>query len=80
VTVVVASLAGGLDLILTSALARSFGWLGVPANVLIGVGMAPSIWLMHRLPLWRWIGYGVAAGLVVAWLGLLVHAVFGAGH
>jgi hypothetical protein len=30
--------------------------------------------------LWRWIGYGVALGLLVAWLGLLVGVVFRPGH
>ena len=80
VTVIIAVLVGALDLILTHALAKSFGWLSVPANVLIGIGMAPSIWLMHRTPFWRWIGYGVALGLLVAWLGLLVEMVFRPGH
>ena len=78
VTAMVAALAAALDIILTTALARSFGWLAVPANVLIGAGMAPSLWLMRRLPFWRWIGYGIGLGLVLAWLGLLVHALFGA--
>jgi hypothetical protein len=80
VTMIIAALVAALDLILTGALAKSFGWLWVPANVLIGIGMAPSIWLMHRMPLWRWIGYGVALGLLVAWLGLLVGVVFRPGH
>jgi Protein of unknown function (DUF2537) len=80
VTALVAALVAALDLVLTSALAASFGWLAVPANVLIGVGMAPSIWLMHRVPFWRWIGSGVALGLGVAWLGLLVNVIFDAPH
>jgi Protein of unknown function (DUF2537) len=74
----VAALAAALDIILTVALATSFGWLAVPANVLIGVGTAPSLWLMRRLPFWRWIGYGIGLGLVLAWLGLLIRVIFGA--
>jgi hypothetical protein len=80
VTALVAAMVGALDVILTGALAASFGWLSVPANVLIGLGMAPSIWLMRRVPFWRWIGYGVALGLVLAWLGLLVDVIFGASN
>jgi hypothetical protein len=74
----VAALAAALDVILTAALASSFGWLAVPANVLIGAGMAPSLWLMRRLPFWRWIGYGIGLGLVLAWLGLLIDVIFSA--
>jgi hypothetical protein len=72
VTVIIGAVTVALDLVLTAALASSFGWLAAPANVLIGAGLAPSVWLSRRVPLWRWVGAGVAAGLVLAWLVLLL--------
>lgn len=63
---------GIADIVLSSAFADAFGVLWVPANLLVGLGLAPTLWLMRRLALWRWFSYGAAGGLVVAWLVLLL--------
>lgn len=72
---IIAVVIGGIDRILSVALEASFGWVWIPANVLIGIGLAPSIWLLRWMPFWRWIAYGVAAGLITAWLTLIIAAV-----
>jgi Protein of unknown function (DUF2537) len=72
---IIAVIVGVIDAILSNALAVSFGWVWIPANALIGLGLAPSIWLLRRMPFWRWIAYGVTAGLATAWFALLVAAV-----
>ena len=57
---------------LSSAFAEAFGLLWVPANLLVGLGMAPSLYLLRAVPFWRWPALGAAVGLGVAWLVLLV--------
>jgi Protein of unknown function (DUF2537) len=42
------------------------------ANLLVAVGLTPSIWLARATPVWRWIAYGAAAGIVLTWLALLL--------
>jgi hypothetical protein len=59
------------DITLSRAFADAFGLLWLPANVLVGAGIAPALWLARKTPFWRWLAYGVAAGMVVAWTGLL---------
>jgi hypothetical protein len=63
---------GIADVALSSAFAEAFGALWVPANLLVGLGLAPSLWLMRRLAVWRWFALGAAAGLVAAWVVLLL--------
>ncbi len=48
-------------------------WHGIVAlvNLLVAAGLAPSIWLARTTPVWRWIAYGAAAGIVLTWLALL---------
>ncbi|MDT8911173.1 DUF2537 domain-containing protein [Amycolatopsis sp. PS_44_ISF1] len=66
VLVVVAMLA------LTTTLAReTSGWLAVLAAVVVTGGITPSLWLGRSLPILRWAVFGAAAGLVVAWAGVL---------
>jgi hypothetical protein len=60
------------DIVLTQAFAEAFGLLWVPANLLVGLGLTPSLYLLRQTPLWRWPAIGAAAGLVVAWLVLLL--------
>ncbi|MBO0848549.1 MAG: DUF2537 domain-containing protein [Pseudonocardia sp.] len=69
---IIAVVIGVIDAILSTALEVSFGWVWIPANLVIGIGLAPSIWLLRRMPFWRWIAYGVAAGLITAWLTLII--------
>ena len=60
------------DVQLSSAFAEAFGLLWVPANLLVGLGMAPSLYLLRTVPFWRWPAIGAAVGLAAAWVVLLV--------
>lgn len=60
------------NIVLTRAFAEAFGLLWVPANLLVGLGLAPSLHLLRTVPLWRWPAMGATAGLAVAWLVLLL--------
>jgi hypothetical protein len=59
---------------LSLALGAANRWLPLIANVVIAVGLAPSVWLARNAPVWRWVAYGVVAGIVVAWVALLFTA------
>ncbi|HEY0805695.1 MAG TPA: DUF2537 domain-containing protein, partial [Pseudonocardiaceae bacterium] len=59
---------------LSLALGAASDWLALIANVVIALGLAPSVWLARRAPVWRWVAYGVVAGIVVAWIALLFTA------
>ena len=60
------------DMALSSAFADAFGLVWIPANLLVGLGLAPSLHLLRRTPFWRWPAIGTAAGLAAAWLALLL--------
>jgi hypothetical protein len=60
------------DVALSKAFAEAFGLLWAPANLLVGLGLAPSLYLLRRVPFWRWPAIGTAAGLVAAWVVLLL--------
>jgi hypothetical protein len=60
------------DVMLSSGFAEAFGLLWIPANLLVGLGLAPSLWLVRRTPFWRWPALGAAVGLVAAWVVLLL--------
>jgi hypothetical protein len=60
------------DVQLSSAFAEAFGLLWVPANLLVALGMAPSLYLLRTVPFWRWPAIGAAVGLAAAWVVLLV--------
>ncbi|GLY51971.1 DUF2537 domain-containing protein [Lentzea sp. NBRC 102530] len=64
VTVTVVSLSLGLG--------ETSRWLALVANVLVVGGLAPSVWLGRKVPVWRWVAYGVVTGVVVAWLSLIL--------
>lgn len=55
-------------LLLDRAFAEAFGLLWVPAYALICLGVAPTLWLLRRVPVWRWVVLGVAVGLAVTWV------------
>ncbi|GAA1321712.1 DUF2537 domain-containing protein [Pseudonocardia xinjiangensis] len=67
-----AVLAAFADIALSRAFAEAFGLLWVPANLLVGLGLAPSLYLLRNTPLWRWPALGAAAGLAAAWVVLLL--------
>jgi hypothetical protein len=47
-------------------------WVPAATLLLVTVGLAPSVWLARGTPVWRWLGYGVAAGVVLSWVVLLL--------
>lgn len=59
---------------LSLALGAASNWLALIANLVIALGLAPSVWLARHAPVWRWVAYGVVAGIVVAWITLLFTA------
>ena len=71
-TVSAVSLALALITIVTLAatLAETNVLLALASNVVVTAGLLPSLWLVRRLPVWRWVAYGVAAALALAWLAL----------
>lgn len=56
---------------LSEALGAASRWLAVAANVIIALGLAPSIWLARNVPVWRWVALGVIGGIGLAWIALL---------
>ena len=72
----VSVMSAAMVLVALVALARALADIGawVPAVILllVTVGLAPSIWLARLTPVWRWLGYGVAAGVVLSWVVLLL--------
>lgn len=48
--------------------------LAVVVNVVVAGGFAPSIWLGRRVPVWRWVAFGTAIGVVLAWIALALSA------
>lgn len=74
VSIVTAVLMMIVVITLSLALGAANRWLPLIANVVIAVGLAPSVWLARRAPVWRWVAYGVVAGITVAWIALLFTA------
>jgi uncharacterized protein DUF2537 len=60
---------------LSLSLGQANRWLPLIANVVIALGLAPSVWLARRTPVWRWVAFGVMGGLAVAWIALLFTAI-----
>jgi len=60
------------DVVLARAFAGAFGLLWIPANLLVTAGTAPSLWMAREVPFWRWPAFGAAAGLVAAWVVMLL--------
>jgi len=72
VSAMAATVVGVALLTLSQDLASNGDWLVVLANLLVAAGLAPSIWLGRATPIWRWVAYGTAAGIVLAWIALLL--------
>ncbi|MFE6612733.1 DUF2537 domain-containing protein [Amycolatopsis sp. NPDC057786] len=60
-------------LALANTLARETnGWLALLASAVVTAGITPSLWLARRVPIVRWASFGAAAGIVIAWIGVLI--------
>lgn len=57
---------------LYTALAEASQWLALLADIVLTAGLVPSVLLVRRMPVWRWVAYGVTAGLALSWLGWLI--------
>ncbi|TQC46435.1 DUF2537 domain-containing protein [Rhodococcus sp. WS4] len=57
-----------------SQLARINAVLAVFLELVVVAGVAPSAWRLRRTPVWRWLVYGAAAGVLAGWIALLVGA------
>jgi Protein of unknown function (DUF2537) len=57
---------------LTAGLSDVHPLLALFGNLAVGAGLAPSVWLSRHTPVWRWVGYGVIAGMLLAWFALLL--------
>lgn len=58
--------------IMTMGLAEVSPLLSVLVNVAVVAGLAPSIWIGRRTPVWRWPAFGTGAGICAAWIALLL--------
>ncbi|MEU3625589.1 hypothetical protein BS329_10590 [Amycolatopsis coloradensis] len=60
-------------LALANTLAReTSGWLALIASAVVTGGITPSLWLARRVPIVRWASFGAAAGIAIAWIGVLI--------
>lgn len=57
---------------LTSGLSAVAPLLALFGNLVVAAGLAPSVWMARHTPVWRWVAYGVAAGVALAWVVLLL--------
>ncbi|ACU34464.1 DUF2537 domain-containing protein [Actinosynnema pretiosum subsp. pretiosum] len=71
VTVFTAAVVAVTVVSLSLGLNETSGWLAVLANALVVGGISPSVWLGRKVPVWRWVSYGVVVGVVAAWVALL---------
>ncbi|MBA2472607.1 MAG: hypothetical protein DLM61_09120 [Pseudonocardiales bacterium] len=72
VSAVAAAIVGVALLSLSQGLASNGVGAVVLANVLVAAGLTPSLWLGRATPIWRWVAYGAAAGIVLTWIALLL--------
>ncbi len=57
---------------LAQGLTEIGAWVPAATLLLVTAGLAPSVWLARLTPVWRWLGYGVAAGVLLTWVVLLL--------
>ncbi|PZS18212.1 MAG: hypothetical protein DLM60_12355 [Pseudonocardiales bacterium] len=72
VSAVAAAIVGVALLSLSQDLASNGVGVVVLANVLLAAGLTPSLWLGRTTPIWRWVAYGAAAGIIATWIALLL--------
>ncbi|MQY19281.1 DUF2537 domain-containing protein [Nocardia macrotermitis] len=74
VSVLVALLATAGVYAFGAALAQVHWTLAVAVNLVAAGGAAPSAWRWRTAPVIRWILLGVAVGVVLGWIALLIVA------
>ncbi|MFD4182503.1 DUF2537 domain-containing protein [Rhodococcus sp. NPDC058514] len=57
-----------------AAMAAVHPLLALVVNLLVAVGVAPTLWQWRAVPVWRWAVLGCAAGVVAGWIALLAGA------
>jgi hypothetical protein len=57
-------------LALAITLAATAPLLAIGSNLVVTVGLLPSVWLVRRTPIWRWVALGVSTAIGVGWLAL----------
>ena len=57
-------------------LAELGSWVPAATLLLVTIGLTPSIWLVRRTPVWRWLGFGIVAGVLLCW-GVLLLSLLG---
>jgi hypothetical protein len=72
VSAVIAAMVVIALVIVTLGLAEVNGLLALGVNLAVVAGFAPSIWLGRRVLVWRWVAFGAAGGIVLAWIALLL--------
>ncbi|RKT52336.1 DUF2537 domain-containing protein [Saccharothrix australiensis] len=72
VSVFCAAVVAVMVVTLSLGLGETGWWLALLANVLVVGGISPSVWLARTVPVWRWVAYGVVAGVLLAWFALLL--------
>ncbi|MBB5913063.1 hypothetical protein BJY24_001930 [Nocardia transvalensis] len=75
VAALVAALAAAAIYSFGTALAHVHWLLAVVVNVVAVGGAAPTAWRWRNTPVTRWVLAGVAAGVALGWIALLVAAV-----
>jgi hypothetical protein len=55
---------------LAATLAETNVLLAAGSNVVITAGLLPSMWLLRRQLIWRWVALGATVALVLGWLAL----------
>ncbi|WP_345499196.1 DUF2537 domain-containing protein [Nocardia callitridis] len=77
VALLVASLAGAAAFAFGAALAAVHPLLAIAVNLVAVGGAAPTAWRWRSIPVTRWVLGGVAAGVLVGWLVLVLAALAG---
>ncbi len=71
-TGIVGALVATILMLVTLGMADINIVLAVVINLGIAAGFAPSVWFGRSIPTWRWVVFGIGAGVVAAWLGLVL--------
>ncbi|MBB5072102.1 hypothetical protein BJ969_005190 [Saccharopolyspora gloriosae] len=72
ISVVIAAIVTVSLVVVSRGLAEVSLVLALLVNAVVVGGFAPSIWLGRRVPVWRWVAFGAAGGVLLAWLALLL--------